>query len=361
MKIMFLTSNLGGGGAERTVQYLSNYLSTEGDSVSIVIIGDIQFYDTNKNVDIIKLNIASVPKNRIDRISNIFARFIKVRSVVKFEHPDLIFCIMPGVIKYLIGLKKICHFKLVSSERIVPESHSKKELRNILWYYKMCDGVVFQTKRAADFYAGLIKCKTRIIHNAVGNEFVYHKYSRDNIRNVISAVGRLCDQKDYVTLIKAFELVHNIHRDYKLEIYGEGPDRVKIESLIEQLNLQEVVILKGICKNAIHKIADTRMYVMSSKFEGMPNSLMEAMGIGLPVISTNCPNGPAELIEDGINGILVPVGDVQAMANSINFLIENSEIAEKMGNKAKNILETHSIKKQANKYREFIYDILENG
>ena len=223
----------------------------------------------------------------------------------------------------------------------------------------MCDGVIFQTDRAAKFYSDLIECESKVIHNAVGNEWVYHEYPRDNIRNTISAIGRLCDQKDYVTLIQAFEIVHRVYRDYNLEIYGEGPDKAKIENLIEYLNLQNCVMLKGVCKNAIQRIADTRMFVLSSKYEGMPNALMEAMGVGLPVISTDCPNGPAELIENGINGMLVPVGDVQTLAKAIIYLIENPKKAEAMGKNARTILKTHSIETQANKYREFARYIVE--
>lgn len=357
MKVMFLISNLGSGGAERTVQYLANYLSCKGDVVTVVNIGNIKFYDITKNAKLIELNIPSIPKNILDRVKNIMLRFIKVRLTVKKERPDLIFCIMPGEIRYLIGLKKNCAFKLISSERILPEIHSKKELKSILRHYKMCDGVIFQTDRAAKFYSDLIECESKVIHNAVGNEWVYHEYPRDNIRNTISAIGRLCDQKDYVTLIQAFEIVHRVYRDYNLEIYGEGPDKAKIENLIEYLNLQNCVMLKGVCKNAIQRIADTRMFVLSSKYEGMPNALMEAMGVGLPVISTDCPNGPAELIENGINGMLVPVGDVQTLAKAIIYLIENPKKAEVMGKNARTILKTHSIETQANEYREFLHSI----
>lgn len=358
MKIMFLIANLGSGGAERTVQYLADYLSRKDDMITVVNIGDVGFYDITSRAKLIKLNISSIYQNMFEKIRNIILRFIRVNLTIKKEQPDIIFCIMPGVIKYLIAPRRKHSYKLISSERILPEIHSKRELKRILRYYKMCDGVIFQTERAADFYSGLVKCESKVIHNAVGNKLAYHEYPRVNIRNTISAIGRLCDQKDYVTLIHAFEIVHRVYSDYNLEIYGEGPDREKFEILIEYLNLQNSVILKGTCKNAIQRIADTRMFVLSSKYEGMPNALMEAMGVGLPVISTDCPNGPAELIENGINGMLVPVGDVQTLAKAIIYLIENPNKAEAMGKNARTILKTHSIENQASKYREFIHHIV---
>jgi glycosyltransferase involved in cell wall biosynthesis len=114
----------------------------------------------------------------------------------------------------------------------------------------------------------------------------------------------------------------------------------------------------GVAKDAVLKIADSSVYVMSSKFEGMPNALMEAMAIGLPCVSTDCPNGPAELIENGVNGLLVPVGDVEALSEAIIKMIEDREFAERCGKNARKILETHSIDQKAKEYAEYIEKVL---
>ena len=153
-------------------------------------------------------------------------------------------------------------------------------------------------------------------------------------KKVFAAVGRLEPQKNFPMLIKAFSEFHKEEKDYQLIIYGEGKERTNLEKLIKQLNLEGSVSLPGRNKDVLNAINDSAAFILSSDYEGMPNALIEAMCMGMPVISTDCPSGgPRELIENQENGILIPVGDEDALVDAL-FSIIDVTLAEKMSKKS---------------------------
>ncbi len=358
MKITFLVAHLLSGGAERTVVYLSNYLAHNGYDVTVLSLTDDIFYQPGPNVTVHSLRLNEKPTSAMMRIQMALKRYKLVADFLKTHPADIVFCMLPDMAKYVLSLKRKLGFQMITSERINPESVKNK---NVLHYkkkiYKKSDGIVFQTQRAMDFYEKDIRKKGIVIHNAVGNPYVYEAPETTKRKPKISAMGRLTGQKDYETLIRAFQPIAEKYPAYTLEIYGTGPDENKLKTLTKELGLESQVHFCGVHKDAILKVADSACYVMSSKYEGMPNALMEAMAVGLPCISTDCPNGPAELIENGENGLLVPVGDVAALTDAMFIMIERKTFAEQCGQNAKRILETHSIEKNAKAYMNFILKI----
>lgn len=156
--------------------------------------------------------------------------------------------------------------------------------------------------------------------------------SRDNwdCKNIISA-GRLAKQKNFASLIRAFKFVHNVHPDWTLTIYGEGPQRLMLEELADSLGLKDYVHLPGISENIKEKMLDSSIFVLSSIYEGFALVLLEGMSCGLPIVSYSCPCGPKDLISEGENGYLLPVNDEQGLANAINNLIEDENKRRTMG------------------------------
>jgi len=160
-------------------------------------------------------------------------------------------------------------------------------------------------------------------------------------------------------LIDAFAKIAKIHPDYKLNIYGEGDLRDSLEKNIKSLNLEKKVFLKGTVNNLKDKIYTVSLFILSSNYEGMPNSLMEAMSLGLPVISTDCPcGGPKFLIENNINGVLVPVGDKKKLEKAMNRLLSNPNIANELGKNANNICSFLEPNKIYKKWEEYIEKII---
>lgn len=358
LKIAFLVAHLTSGGAERTVAYLSSYLADKSWDVSIVSLTDDIFYTLNPKVQLKTLGIKSGYSNVIERYLLIFRRYYELAKYLRKNRPDVVFCMLPNMAKYILYIHKILKFKLITSERINPESCidlNTIKMKNRV--YLQSDGIVFQTKRARDYYSPEISKKGIVIHNAVGNELVYNVPDNIERKNKISAIGRLVDQKDYPTLLKSFKNVVEKYPEFTLEIFGHGPDRKALKLLADDLGIGEKVVFKGACSDAILQAADSACYVMSSLFEGMPNALMEAMAAGIPCVSTDCPNGPNELITDGVNGLLVPLSDVEALTSAILRMIEDKEFAEKCGKNAKEILKTHSVEIKAKEYMDFIFKV----
>ena len=145
-------------------------------------------------------------------------------------------------------------------------------------------------------------------------------------KKVFSAVGRLEPQKNFPMLIRAISEFHKREKDYKLVIYGEGRERINIENLIKELHLENSVSLPGRNKDVLNCINDCAAFILSSDYEGMPNALIEAMCMGMPVISTDCPSGgPREIIENEKNGLLIPVNDELRMTQAMFNIIKDGD------------------------------------
>lgn len=359
MKILLLVSHLNFGGAERTVSYLSSYLADKGDEVVIYTMTSQICYKINPKVKVICGDLPTQFKNNIQRGINILHRIIAINRAIGAEKPDMVFCILADSAKFLV-LNRNRKYKLVVSERANPRYAPDGEMQRVKKIFRKSDGIIFQTARVIENYKGVIEGKSVIIPNAVGNEYVYADSAgwKTECRKSIVAVGRLAHQKDYFVMIKAFKLFHDTHPDYILEIYGDGPDRGEIEQFILENNLRNNVILRGTCRDVLSKISDASCYILTSYFEGMPNSLMEAMGIGMPCISTDCEYGPSELIKNGWNGLLVPVKDVQAICQALVKMIDDREFAAMCGKNAREILKTNNIETICGRYREYFYHVL---
>ena len=154
-------------------------------------------------------------------------------------------------------------------------------------------------------------------------------------KNRVVSLGRLENQKNYASLIKSFKIVNGVHPNWNLDIYGSGSQRNQLQSLINELNLGENVHLMGTTNNVRNVLISASAFALSSIMEGFAVVLVEAMECGVPVVSYQCPCGPKDIISDGVDGFLVPVGNEQMMADRICTLIEDEELRRKMGASAK--------------------------
>lgn len=354
MKIAFVANALQAGGAERTVAYLSDGFVKSGHEVHLVITYHEIYYELNPGIQITDLNRKTTShKNTIVRAIAKFIRGNRQRAALRRIKPDVVLSIQPVNAELIYRAKKRIGFRLFVSERSNPAKADPKNLRRSQKIMRGADGIIFQTKRAQQFFTPDIQEKSCVISNAIGNPYVFQAKPCQERRKVIAAIGRLHPVKDYDTLIRAFGQFHTLHKDYTLEIYGDGDEKDRLTRLVKELSLEGSVNFMGLHPDAILKAADASCYVLSSRHEGMPNALMEAMAVGLPCVSTDCPNGPAELIEDGVNGSLVPVGDPASLAAAIARMADDPFFAKQCGENARHILETHSIENIVNQYLDF--------
>lgn len=201
-------------------------------------------------------------------------------------------------------------------------------------FYTWADAVVAVSKGvAADLIqnVGLPANKVQVIYNPVvtsalfakAEEPLVHPWFTTGEPPIILGVGRLTKQKDFATLIRAFALVRKEKPVY-LMILGEGEERPKLENLVRELGLEEAVSLPGFLENPYKYMKRAAVFVLSSRWEGLPNVLIQALALGTPVVSTNCPSGPMEILEDGKWGELSPVGDIVSLARAIVDQISSS-------------------------------------
>ncbi len=325
MKVTFITHALGGGGSEHVLTIVANYLASKGHIVSIIS----RTHKTNQYYVDDQISI-----NYVETSSHIL--FIKEsRRLLKQNRPNTVISF-----EYFYNLCAviICfglNIKLIISERNDPSRVGsgilKDIIRNIL--YSFADVLICQTNDALNYFPYYIRKKAHIILNPIMPGLP--RAVNLNRENIIVNFCRLNKQKNIPLLLHSFKEFIKIHPDYQLHIYGNGEEKENIKNLILKLDLSKSVRLFDNCPDVHSKILTARMYVSSSDFEGLSNSMLEAMAIGLPTICTDCPCGGARMvIEDGYNGLLTAVGDSTMLVNKMCTLAEDDSLCSFLSNNA---------------------------
>ncbi|MBQ6921180.1 MAG: glycosyltransferase [Bacilli bacterium] len=314
-KIVFTCDGMESGGAEKVVATLANELDRQGFSVSIVGVSSFveeSFYKLNDNV-----SYETLHKNGSKKIGFIRRVFLLNKTLKRLK-PDVVISFLPHVIVYTNFAMFNINKPLIVSERNDPNLDPKGSLLRALKYYSFsqADGCVFQTTDARNYFSKSIQKKSLIINNPL--QISYEGNLPENRKKTIISVGRLNKQKNYPMLIDAFKIFKENNPNYELKIYGSGPLEEEIRNYIVSSGLEGSVSLMGNSNTWHSDEHDASLFASSSDYEGMPNALAEAIALGIPVVSTNCPiGGPKELIFNGLNGYLCSVGNPIDMANKM--------------------------------------------
>ena len=327
-RALLLIDALCGSGAPKSFSMVVNFLANNGYETYV--------FSTTAKAETIHFepnvhHIISCFRNK-SRLFQRIQTLIEIFRINRAIKPDVAITFIPMYILPLLKRKG----KLVFSDRGIDIHNSHFGLYKRL--ASLCDYVVFQTPYNAIAYDNLAKEKIRIIPNAIPPlSFEIEPYkSRDVKRGKISCTGRLhIKQKRQDVLIAAMAIVHEKQPHAVLSIYGEGPDRQVLEKQIADLDASKYVILEGFSKNVSRDIYDSELFVLSSDYEGLPNSLIEAMQLELPCVSTDClPGGARYLLEDGA-GVLVQRDNPSLLADAICKLLENERMCHDLSTKAK--------------------------
>lgn len=171
--------------------------------------------------------------------------------------------------------------------------------------------------------------------------------------------SRCLSAREPILAIDAFEAISKSFSNVKMHIYGNGPEEERLKRYVNKKLLEDKIIFEGYAADVMERISDAEIFLLTSDYEGMPNALMEAMGIGLPVISTDCPcGGPKYLIKSGFNGLLVPVQDCEALCKALKFYLENPNIAQTYGINAKDICDKMNPTKIAKKWLDYCKNVI---
>ena len=328
MKITFVSGAMGRGGAERVISILSNHYSAQGHDVEIctVLHSNIEY----KLDDSIK--VTDLSRDSVGLKKDFFPLLCRIRKHIKKTSPDVVVSFM-AQIAFLVGLAiKGLKVRHVVSERIDPSMVKRGKIyESVLHHvYATSEKVVLQTKRAYNYFPAKVQRKSTIILNPI--EVKAYASTEKSMR--IVTAGRLEAQKNHKMLINAFEALKDKYPEYILDIYGQGSLHNELQQYIANKNLENRVFLKGNSPVIHEEIASAELFILPSNFEGLSNALLEAMMMGLPVISTAC-SGSDETIIDGENGMLVPVGDESSLVRVIDRVLSDSDLRRKIGDGAR--------------------------
>lgn len=331
-RVLFFISSMEEGGAQRVVTLLVNELVNRNYDVEI-----LKYFDTKEFYSIDnRVKVSSVIGNT--KTNNILANLKYIHKYFKNNCDLIISFLAPFNIISLIA-NKGNNIPIVVADRNdprrVPNKPYLRKLRNIL--YKDADRIVLQTNNNKEYFNEYVKRKSVVIENPIflEDDLVGSGLKQEK-QKIIVTVGRLEKQKNQIMLINSFNRIKRKYPEYKLMIYGEGSYREEIEKRIIELSLQEDVILCGRKENVEKYIGNAEIFVLSSDYEGMPNALIEAMCIGLPVISTKV-SGANDLIQNGVNGFLVGINDENDLADKLDLLLCYESLRKQIAEKAHKI------------------------
>lgn len=344
-KILFVTNKLIGGGSERVLVTLANAMAGRGHSVVILSYRD---GDTYPIAPEIRVRTLHNEKNKRRRIAGI-------RACIREEQPDAViafeYFVNMQTVLACMGLKT----RLIISERNDPAREGgdfpNRVIRNFL--YRFCGKLVCQTPDAKAYFPSFVQRRAVIIPNPL-KEALPEGWNGERTHTVVNFC-RLQAQKNLNLLVDAFAMFREKHPDYDLAIYGNGEQREPLLDYIREKGMDGCIALHPAAPDVHQRVRDAAMFVSSSDYEGLSNSMIEAMAIGLPTICTDCPVGGARMmIEDGVNGLLTPVGDAAALAAAMCRVAEEPELSRKLSENGLLLREKLSVKDIADRWEALI-------
>ena len=322
MDVSFIAANLNSGGAERVMSLLANQFIENGYGVEFIFLKkDIRFYPLHQNI---KIKVAEKECGS----NSLIKKLLWMRKHIQQDKPDAIFAFRIAI--YCVTLISLLGIKVpdIASERNDPRFNSLawKAIQAVL--LPLTDRFVVQTQQIKDYFPKFIQKKTDIIFNPV-TEKVFLLPSVPKEKRIIS-VGRLHSQKNQKMMIEAFARVSEEFPEWKLVIYGEGPEREALELRIKNLELRKQILLPGRSENIIDELNRSEIFAFSSDYEGMSNAVVEAFCVGLPIITTKV-SGTEDFITENKNGFLLERNDVDGMEMAMRKLMSDEKLRKNIG------------------------------
>lgn len=335
-KVVFFVDKLTSSGASKIISWIVNNANLEDAQISLVTYMPIADQrEVGKSVN--RINFSIKENNRVKRSLLVIKQ---LRSLFRKENTDLCIAFLPMECMYALTAAVGTKTKIIVCERSDPYLEKSPIVDFARVTFRFADGAVFQTQEAMDYFPEVLQRKSVVIANpAFKRETALYVPYKER-PNEVSFSGRLfIRQKRQDVLFKAIRKVIDDGYDIILNIYGDGPDRERLESLAKEMGLSEQIYFAGNVENVEERISNSKMLVLSSDYEGIPNVVIEALQCGVPVVSTDCsPGGARLLIENGKNGYVVPREDYKSLAERIEELLQDDTKAELMSKNALEII-----------------------
>lgn len=344
MKVAFIVSRLTNGGTEKSSVNVASLMALHDIEIYIIVReNDTPLdYSVPSAVNLVFLDSRSKPSlaDKIKRLGDL-------SRVLKEISPDWVVSFNHGYANMLLS-GVFFRYKTITSERFYAPAHYKGMpiSKTVSWLaYFLSTKVVFQTEECRDAYGKMLRQKSYVIPNAVEGDFPHYEWSSTK-RDVV-CVSRFAPQKNIPLLLGAFSRFHKTHPDYKLVIFGGGAERDNVVELVERMGLESCVSINSFVSDVHDRIIGASMFVSSSDYEGIQNSLLEAMAMGIPCVATDCFGGGAKLLMgvDNNRGILVPRGDEDALYEAMSKIADDALLAQSLSIGARTVREDFSPEK----------------
>lgn len=363
MRITFVIPSLTPGGAERVITTMANYWSNRGWNVTLLTFDDggaPPFYELDPRVVHHSLGIAAASANAIAALLNNFSRLSRLRQAIRASRPEAVISFMDRTNVVTLLATWGMGLPVVVSERNDPAQSKIGRVWSGLRFftYHLASRLVVQTERAGAFFPPSIRHRSMVIPNPVVRPELGATSLYRLKQPAIVAMGRLVEQKGFDLLIGAFARLKERHPTWSLTIIGEGPLRPSLELLAASHGIQDRVAFPGRIKDPQAVLAQADIFVLSSRFEGFPNALCEAMACGLPVISTDCPSGPCEIIRDTYDGLLVQPNDETALATAMDRLMSDTSFRERLSKRAVEVTQRFGIERVMDSWEHLLATVV---
>jgi GalNAc-alpha-(1->4)-GalNAc-alpha-(1->3)-diNAcBac-PP-undecaprenol alpha-1,4-N-acetyl-D-galactosaminyltransferase len=349
MKIALAIPSLCAGGAERVITRMANYWAEAGHTVTVITLRPVEedFYTLPDCVKRISLDIRRIATNRFEGVAAMLLAILRLRRAVRTIRPNVVISFIEIMnVAVLLALAGTT-VPVVVSERIDPREYPASSVLNRLrrWLYPRACRVVVQTESVRAWAEKIVPAEqVVVIPNPIARppDGAAAGKVAPGGRTAV-AMGRLVTQKAFDLLIEAFAQCAKSHPDWSLLILGDGEERDNLAALAKRLGLAGRVSMPGRVAEPVDFLRGSDLFVMPSRYEGFPNALCEAMSVGLPVLSTDCPSGPGEIVRNGIDGVLVPTENVEALSAAMGRLMGDCMERQRLGRAATAITERFGV------------------
>ncbi len=356
MKILFVISSLHMGGAERVLSTLANHLSFNHDVVIVKLDNKEVFYEINEKITVESLDLEKANNSFLKKIAHNFTLLYSIRKNVKKYNPDIIISFMDRTNINTLLATMFLKNKVIISERTNYDAQKNKllrALRSII--YPFSNGMVVLSQYDYDKY-----------HNVKNKKIIFNPLfintNTDTIlekEKLIISVGRLIEGKAFDVLLKALNTIDKaLLNDWKVYIIGEGKERQKLEFMVNDFGLKKTVEFIGPKKNIVDYYKKASIFVSTSRAEGFPNSLSEALSLGCASIATDCISGPSELIKNAENGFLVEVDNVDEIRNKLELLIKDESLRNTFSKKSIEMSKKYNVENIVREWEKYIEEII---
>ena len=367
-RIALVVPSLGAGGAERVISIMANHWAARGIAVTVITIDSAEsdFYSLDPTVSRAALDVAADSVGVRQALANNAQRISRLRSAIRDAHPDAVisFITSTNVLALIAGALE--HVAVIVSERIDPTEEEAstvwRGLRRVL--YPRAQAVVTQTAEVASWAEAFVpRARVHTIPNPVlppteaasDRELAAPSAARHRL---VVAMGRLHPQKGFDVLLRAFAATRAEAPDWSLVILGDGEERPRLEALARTLGIDQYVDMPGRVRQPYATLRRADLFVLSSRYEGFPNALLEAMAVGAPVIATDCRSGPRHIVRHGIDGLLVRPDDVGELTVAMASLMGNDLQRRALGARAVEVRDRFSVDRVMGEWEQVLERVM---